>query len=239
MRAATPWAAPLLAALLAASCSVPAHGADGAEPASTEVTLESLAIPVTREQNRAVSFTNKRSAYYYTQTHRNDHVEHAWFRGLNIAGRRVFSDYQLLARGAVLDPVTAQVIVRPDALVRDLSQRCDRNAADVRSPGRRPGRRHGSRRRRRWPGTARVWRPRDTGGLLGRCHPLRLHPAARGARRSPGGGTTRRTVPHRRSGLTWRRQRRAGADCGRGRSPAGPSTVPVGGPRQRRSLFLQ
>ena len=118
MRAATPWAAPLLAALLAASCSVPAHGADGAEPASTEVTLESLAIPVTREQNRAVSFTNKRSAYYYTQTHRNDHVEHAWFRGLNIAGRRVFSDYQLLARGAVLDPVTAQVIVRPDALVR-------------------------------------------------------------------------------------------------------------------------
>jgi glycogen debranching enzyme len=117
MRAITSWAAPLLAALLAASCGTLAHGA-AVPPAAHEVTLESLAIPVTRAENRAVSFTNKASAYYYTQTHRNDHVEHAWFRGFNIAGRRVFSDYQLLSRGAALDPAAAQVVVRPDALVR-------------------------------------------------------------------------------------------------------------------------
>lgn len=82
------------------------------------MTLESLAIPVSRAENRAVSFTNKRSAYYYTQTHRNDHPEHAWFRGLNIAGRRVFNDYQILVDGVALDPATAQAVVRPDALVR-------------------------------------------------------------------------------------------------------------------------
>ncbi|HET7462597.1 MAG TPA: amylo-alpha-1,6-glucosidase [Longimicrobium sp.] len=82
------------------------------------VTMESLAIPVTRAENRAASFTNQRSAYFYTQTHRNDHPEHAWFRGLNLAGRRVFNDYQLVVGGAALDPATASVVVRPDALIR-------------------------------------------------------------------------------------------------------------------------
>ena len=87
-------------------------------PARASVTLGSLAIPVTSAENRAVSFTNKQSAYYYTQTHHNDHPEHAWFRGLNIAGRRVFSDYTLFANGRAIDAATASVIVRPDAMVR-------------------------------------------------------------------------------------------------------------------------
>lgn len=82
------------------------------------VQLDDLAINVTAAENRGVSFTNKASAYYYTQTHRNDHPEHAWFRGLNIAGRRIFNDYQLLVEGLALDPATAEVSVRPDALVR-------------------------------------------------------------------------------------------------------------------------
>ena len=67
-------------------------------------TLDDLSIPVTAAENRPVSFTNKRSAYFYTQTHRNDHPEHAWFRGLNIAGRRIFNDYRLVVRGVALDP---------------------------------------------------------------------------------------------------------------------------------------
>ena len=87
-------------------------------PARTAVTLEDLAVTVTPAENRAVVFTNKAAAYYYTQTHRNDHPEHAWFRGLNIAGRRVFNDYHLLVGGIPLDPATARVVVRPDALVR-------------------------------------------------------------------------------------------------------------------------
>jgi hypothetical protein len=82
------------------------------------VQLEDLAIDVTPLENRAVSFTNKVAAYYYTQTHRNEHPEHAWFRGLNIAGRRIFNDHRLVVDGVVLDPATATATARPDAMVR-------------------------------------------------------------------------------------------------------------------------
>lgn len=95
-----------------------ALGPASAEASAPTIHLDDLAISVTAADNRAVSFTNKASAYYYTQTHRNDHPEHAWFRGLNIAGRRVFNDYRLLVDGKVLDPATAKVVVRADALVR-------------------------------------------------------------------------------------------------------------------------
>jgi glycogen debranching enzyme len=91
-------------------------------PVRAAATLDSLAVSVPRAANRAVSFTNHRSAFYYTQTHVNDHPEHAWFRGLNIAGRRVFSDYRVAIDGVALDPALAtSVIVRPDALVRSYS----------------------------------------------------------------------------------------------------------------------
>jgi uncharacterized protein YfaS (alpha-2-macroglobulin family) len=79
-------------------------------PTTGVVTLDSLAIPVSAVENRAVSFTNKRSAYYYTQTHRNDHPEHAYFRGFNIAGRRIFSDYRL-----TVDGKARTITVRPDS----------------------------------------------------------------------------------------------------------------------------
>jgi len=96
-------------------------GAPGAPPFPVRVapTLGSLAVPVTRNANRAVSFTNRRSAFYYTQTHVNDHPEHAWFRGLSIAGRRIFSDYRIAVAGEVLDPAQAStVVVQPDELLR-------------------------------------------------------------------------------------------------------------------------
>jgi glycogen debranching enzyme len=88
-------------------------------PGRTAPTLDDLAVPVARTANRAVSFTNRRSAFYYTQTHVNDHPEHAWFRGLSIAGRRTFSDYHITVADEVLDPALAsRVVVRPDALLR-------------------------------------------------------------------------------------------------------------------------
>jgi glycogen debranching enzyme len=88
-------------------------------PERARVTLDSLSVDVGRDENRAVSFTNRRSAFYYTQTHRNDHPEHAWFRGLSIAGRRVFSDYRVSIGGETLDPaLSTSVTVAPDALVR-------------------------------------------------------------------------------------------------------------------------
>ena len=110
------WACCATTLLLAACNSTPRLPAS--PPTARVVVLDSLAIPVSASENRAVSFTNKRSAFYYTQTHRNDHPEHAYFRGFNIAGRRIFSDYRLIVAGAALDPQEATVIVRPDALVR-------------------------------------------------------------------------------------------------------------------------
>jgi glycogen debranching enzyme len=109
--------------------SAMADAPDGDEPPSAlrapslphrpSPTLESLELPVMRAANRAVSFTNRRSAFYYTQTHVNDHPEHAWFRGLSIAGRRIFSDYRITVAGEVLDPArSSAVIVRPDQLLR-------------------------------------------------------------------------------------------------------------------------
>jgi hypothetical protein len=87
-------------------------------PARPPVTLDALAVPVSRAENRPVAFSNRQAAYFYTQTHRNDHPEHAWFRGLNIAGRRVFTDHRVVVGGTPLDPEAARVVVRPDALIR-------------------------------------------------------------------------------------------------------------------------
>lgn len=87
-------------------------------PARESVSLDSLAIPVTAAENRAVSFTNKRSAYFYTQSHVNDHPEHAGFSGLNIAQRRIFAGYDISVDGHRLDPAAADVTVWPDRLKR-------------------------------------------------------------------------------------------------------------------------
>ena len=87
-------------------------------PERAEVRLESLGIPVTAAENRPVSFTNKRSAYFYTQTHRHDHEEYAGFAGFNLAQRRIFSGYEVSVDGRPLDTTQAAVEVFPDRLVR-------------------------------------------------------------------------------------------------------------------------
>ena len=55
-------------------------------------------------QNREAVFTNKRAASYQTQTHRNDHPEHAWFRGFTIAAERIFSDARIRIHNVTLEP---------------------------------------------------------------------------------------------------------------------------------------
>lgn len=110
--------------MLLGACQVAPDRHAAPEPASNaakenaRASIATLAVPVSRAENRAVSFTNKRSAYYYTQTHRNDHPEHAYFRGFNIAGRRIFSDYRISVAGRPLDRQGAAVTVRPDVLLR-------------------------------------------------------------------------------------------------------------------------
>jgi hypothetical protein len=98
------------------SAAVVSPSTIAADPASASIAT--LAVPVSRAENRAASLTNKRSAYYYTQTHRNDHPEHAYFRGFDIAGRQIFSDYRINIDGRLLDPQTAAVAVQPDVLLR-------------------------------------------------------------------------------------------------------------------------
>lgn len=103
--------------LLLSGCIVPRSPPPASAPAPV-VAVDTLSMPVSAAENRAVSFTNKRSAFYYTQTHRNDHPEHGYFRGFNIAGRRIFSEYRLYAGEQLLEPQAATVVVHPDALVR-------------------------------------------------------------------------------------------------------------------------
>jgi len=113
--------APMLVLLLLSGCIAPQVQSPASAP-TPEVAVESLAVSVSAAENRAVSFTNKRSAFYYTQTHRNDHPEHAYFRGFNIAGRRVFGEYRLHVGEQQLEPLAATVVVHPDALVRRYPQ---------------------------------------------------------------------------------------------------------------------
>jgi glycogen debranching enzyme len=87
-------------------------------PVRETVSLDALGIPVVAADNRPVSFTNKRSAYFYTQSHLDDHPEHAGFSGLNIAQQRVFAGYDIRVDGRRLDPAAAEVTVYPDRLQR-------------------------------------------------------------------------------------------------------------------------
>ncbi len=80
--------------------------------------LDRMKIPVTPSANRPVSFTNKEAAYYYTQTHENNHPEWSWFAGLNIAKNRIFGGYQLYVDGHKLDTREAEAVVYPYKLER-------------------------------------------------------------------------------------------------------------------------
>jgi len=106
-----------VAAVVSGCAAQPASAPPPLSP-RVEVRLDLLGIPVTAAENRPVSFTNKRSAYFYTQTHRNDHEEHAGFAGFNIAQRRMFAGYQITVDGQPLDIVEATAEVFPDRLVR-------------------------------------------------------------------------------------------------------------------------
>jgi glycogen debranching enzyme len=93
------------------------QGFANTEKKQTEM-LDRMKISVSAAANRPVSFTNKEAAYYYTQTHLNNHPEWAWFEGMNIAKNRIFSGYQLFVGGKKLDTQQAKVSVYPHKLVR-------------------------------------------------------------------------------------------------------------------------
>jgi glycogen debranching enzyme len=90
-----------------------------APPQAPNSPLENLKILIPREANRAVSFTNKEAAYYYTQTHLPDHPEHTWFEGMNVAKNRMFGGYRLFADQQELDNQYSNVTVFPHKMVRN------------------------------------------------------------------------------------------------------------------------
>ena len=71
-----------------------------------------LKVEVSANEERAFSYTNKRSGYYYANTH-SDQNE-MWFAGWNVAGKRLLSDYQLFSEG--------QALLRTKAASRSLSR---------------------------------------------------------------------------------------------------------------------
>lgn len=81
--------------------------------------LDYMKIFVTKNENRSVSFTNKKSAFYYTQTHLANHLEYSWFEGFNISQNRIFSGYNLFADNNKLNTENSKVWVFPYKLLRD------------------------------------------------------------------------------------------------------------------------
>lgn len=88
--------------------------------------LDAMKIHVPAKANRAISFTNKEAAYYFTQSHDTNHMEHAFFAGLNIAKNRIFGGYTIFADQHMLDQRESDVWVSPYKMKRiypgDLSE---------------------------------------------------------------------------------------------------------------------
>jgi glycogen debranching enzyme len=85
---------------------------DGATPI-----LDSLALAVTRTENRQYSYTDKVSGYFHGRTHTDANPD--WFNGWNIATKRIFHDYRLSIDGVALSRARARsVVVSPHQLVR-------------------------------------------------------------------------------------------------------------------------
>lgn len=82
---------------------------------SGEYHTDSLGISVTPEENREYSYTDKKSGYWYGNTHS---VASQWYSGWNIAKKRILADYTIRLEGKDLDRKEAECIVYPDRLVR-------------------------------------------------------------------------------------------------------------------------
>ena len=107
----------LVAAASTGALSVLTKGAKAtANAAQAFPVLDSLAMPVSAEENRQYSFTDKASAYFYGRTHQDKPDD--WFFGWNVATKRIFQDYRLTLDGKPLLRAGAKVVVSPHAITR-------------------------------------------------------------------------------------------------------------------------
>jgi len=108
----------LVAAATTGALSVLPKGAPAtANAALAFPVLDSLAMPVSAEENRQFSFTDKATAYFYGRTHQDKPDD--WFFGWNVATKRIFQDYRLTLDGKPLLRAGAKVVVSPHAITRD------------------------------------------------------------------------------------------------------------------------
>lgn len=90
------------------------------KPAVPVITVDTMGIEVTSDENREYSYTDKESAYYYGRTHQAHFAE--WYAGWNIKQRRIMSDYNLYVDTTLLNRADAQVTVYPHYLNRAFEQ---------------------------------------------------------------------------------------------------------------------
>ena len=76
---------------------------------------DSIGVEVMAEENREYSYTDKKSGYWYGNTHS---VASEWYSGWNMAKKRVLADYTLSADGKTLERSEAGCTVYPDRLIR-------------------------------------------------------------------------------------------------------------------------
>ena len=77
--------------------------------------IDSLGVPVTKEENREYSYTDKKAGYWYGTTHQE--TPEFW-SGWNMAKKRILADYTLSVNGEALNRKDAEVTVYPDRLER-------------------------------------------------------------------------------------------------------------------------
>lgn len=82
--------------------------------------LKALGMPISKEENKEFSFTNKRSSYYYARGYNQPNND--WFSGWNVTTRRIFKDYQLYVNGTPLSRAESQLTVYPNEFVRTYPQ---------------------------------------------------------------------------------------------------------------------
>ncbi|AZQ61653.1 hypothetical protein EI427_05225 [Flammeovirga pectinis] len=80
--------------------------------------LLDIAVPIAPEENRIITYSNKRSAYFQTQSHVLNNELYNWFDGWNIGQKRLFADYALSIDGKPFDRKNAEVIAYPHFLQR-------------------------------------------------------------------------------------------------------------------------
>ncbi len=96
-----------------AACVILASSCAGS--GSRTYLTDSIGVEVTPEENREYSYTDKKSGYWYGNTHSE---ASQWYSGWNIAKKRILADYTIRLDGKALDRKEAECIVYPDRLVR-------------------------------------------------------------------------------------------------------------------------